>query len=495
VSTELAWVGSQLAGVVVIAALVNRFARSHRPRLRRVVTLFVLYVGLLGASLAIERVDDAWAERLAVAADLFRVISIINMAGMAVFLLLLPALKIRLPTIAGDLFVGVCYIVATVVVLTEHGIDPSSVVATGAIASAVLAISLQTTLGNILGGVALQLDGSISEGDYVQLDATRHGRVRAVRWRHTIVDTPDGITIIVPNAQLLANHITILVPRHSPWPARLEIRFAVALLHAPALVTRLVTEGLRRSPVDNVAVEPRPSCTCLELERWDGVAVYAARYHPIDVSRRDESDSALRSRVHAILLREGIPLTSKDRPQAPSVQGNLESLRAVTLFQACTDDELQELAEDVAVVPYAAGEVILRQGTAAKWLYVMRSGTVEVRTRRDLDGTGPAREQEGVVATLVAPDFFGEMGLLTGELRNADVVAKTDVECVRIGRDVINRLMDKRPEIATELSERLAARRVELEAVQTGLDEAARASLEDRERQRIRDGIMRFFGL
>jgi CRP-like cAMP-binding protein len=407
----------------------------------------------------------------------------------------LPAISIKLPTIAGDLFVGVCHIVASVVVLTRHGIDPSGVVATGAIASAVMAISLQATLGNILGGVALQLDGSIAEGDYIQLDGGRHGRVRAVRWRHTIVDTPDGITVIVPNAQLLATSITILMPRQLARPARLEIRFAVAIHHAPAHVTRLVAEGLARSPIDNVAAEPRPTCVCVELERPDGVAVYAARYHPVDVSRRDDSDSLLRARIHVILLREGIPLTSKEKPQAPAIQGHLDGLRAVSLFQSCTEDELQSLAESLTFVAYAAGEVILRQGTPARWLYVMRSGTVEVRRRFDPDGTGPAREHVGVVATLTAPDFFGEMGLLTGELRNADVIAQTDVECLRIGRDAITRLMEKRPEIAGELSERLAARRVGLEAVQDDLDEASKASLRDREQQRIRDGIMRFFGL
>jgi CRP-like cAMP-binding protein len=358
-----------------------------------------------------------------------------------------------------------------------------------------MAISLQATLGNILGGVALQMDGSISEGDYIQLDGARHGRVRAVRWRHTIVDTPDGITIIVPNAQLLANNITVLMPRQLQRPARIEIRFAVALHHAPAQVIRIVTEGLRRSPIENVASEPPPSCVCIELERWDGVAVYAARYHPIDVSRRDDSDSLVRARVHAVLLRDGIPLTSKERAPAPAIQGRLEALRAVSLFQSCTEDELQSLAEEVTSVAYAAGEVILRQGTVAKWLYVMRSGTVEVRARYDSDGSGPAPEHVGIVASLTAPDFFGEMGLLTGELRNADVIASTDVECLRIGREAITRLMEKRTEIASELSERLAARRIELEAVQTDLDEASRQTRRDRERERIRDGIMRFFGL
>lgn len=494
-SSELAWVGGQLAGVVIIATLVNRYARQHRRRLRRVVTLFAIYVAALGGALALPPLDQDWADRFAVASDLFRVISLINMGGMAVFLLLLPAVSIRLPTITGDLIIGLCYIVATVVVLSEHGLDPSSVIATGAIVSAVLAISLQATLGNILGGVALQLDGSISEGDYIQLENGRHGRVRAVRWRHTLLETSDETTIIVPNALLLANNITVVVPRDSHQLARNAVTFSVALGHAPAQVVKLVTEGLARSPIPNVATSPRPSCVCTELRNDFGFATYAARFHVQDVTRRDETDSAVRARIHTILMRHSIPLSSKDRITTPTPESVLETLRSVALFQSCTEDELQLLAEDVTFVPYHAGEVIVRQGTMAKWLYIMKAGTVEVRARIDADGPGPWPEQSGVVATLHAPDFFGENGVLLGGERNADVVAQTDVECLRIGRDAINRLMEARPEIASELSEKLAARQVALEEVRTDLDEAARARRTEREQARIRDGIMRFFGL
>jgi CRP-like cAMP-binding protein/small-conductance mechanosensitive channel len=493
--SELVWVGSQLAGVFLIAALVNRFARAHRPRLRRVVTLFAIYVAMLGLALTIDRVDAEWSERLFIASDLFRVISIINMAGMLLFLILLPAVSIRLPMIAGDLFVGLCYIVATVVVLTRHGLNPSSVIATGAVVSAVLVISLQTTLGNILGGVALQLDGSISEDDYIQLDNGRHGRVRAVRWRHTILETADSATIIVPNALLLASNITILVPRHTQRAARTSVTFTVALTFAPARVTKLVGDALARSPIDNVALEPAPSCVCTDTTRTDGFATYAARYFVIDVARRDDTDALVRARIHTILLRAGIPLSSKDRIVTPAIEGYVETLRSVSLLQSCTDDELQALADTLTFVPYAAGEVIVRQGTPSRWLYIIRSGTVEVRARFDPDGAGPAREHMGVVATLTAPDFFGEMGLLTGEPRNADVVASTDVECLRIGRDAIDGLLAARPEVANELSERLAARRGALDAVRTDLDEASRVALSARERERIRDGIKRFFGL
>ena len=125
----------------------------------------------------------------------------------------------------------------------------------------------------------------------------------------------------------------------------------------------------------------------------------------------------------------------------------------------------------------------------------MTSGTVEVRTRVDPDGDGPAREHSGLVATLTAPDFFGEMGMMTGEPRGADVIAKTDVECLRLYKDAFEKIVKERPEIATELSEKLAERRIKLGAVREDLGDESRHSLSEREGERIRDGIKKFFGL
>lgn len=66
--------------------------------------------------------------------------------------------------------------------------DPTSLFATSAVITAVLAFAMQDTLGNVLGGVALQLDNSLRVGDWVKLDDVS-GRVTDVLWRFTAVGT------------------------------------------------------------------------------------------------------------------------------------------------------------------------------------------------------------------------------------------------------------------------------------------------------------------
>jgi CRP-like cAMP-binding protein len=77
--------------------------------------------------------------------------------------------------------------------------------------------------------------------------------------------------------------------------------------------------------------------------------------------------------------------------------------------------------EQVAV---GAGEVVVREGDAADWFYVIKEGTCAVSKR--------TAQEEAVVAYLVRGDTFGEDALLTNSTRNATVTMKTDGQLMRL---------------------------------------------------------------
>src|SRR5262249_27508278 len=162
------------------------------------------------------------------------------------------------------------------------------------------------TLGNILGGVALQLDGSIHEGDWIQLENGRQGRVRAVRWRHTVLETRDWSTIIVPNAQLLANNITILGKRDDRHvPQRTRVWFNVDFRFSPTKVIQVVTEALVGANIQGVATDPPPNVLCMDFtkERRESFATYAVRYWLTDLAADDPTSSRVRARIYTALRR------------------------------------------------------------------------------------------------------------------------------------------------------------------------------------------------
>jgi CRP-like cAMP-binding protein len=287
--------------------------------------------------------------------------------------------------------------------------------------------------------------------------------------------------------------------------------FNVDFRFAPSRIVQVVTEALHAASIENVADDPRPSVVCMDFTRdmRESVASYAVRYWILDLASDDPTSSRVRARIYTALQRAHIPLAVpahtafvelKDEARAArrterQLDERFAALQTVHLFRSLTDDELRTLAAGMSHVMYTSGEIVTRQGAVAHWLYVLTSGSAEIRTHVDPDGPGGRPEQHVVVAQLTAPDFFGEMSLMTGELRSADVVATSDIDCFRLGRETFKTVLLGRPEIATELSEKLATRRVELIAARDGLDATSKRAREASERERILRGIKAFFAL
>lgn len=494
-------------GMLLTAALVNRFAPQKRSRLRRIWMLFLVHLLALGlARFASYERAAAWVTRLTIGADLFGAFAFVNVGAVLLLDVVLPRLKVELASITTDLAVGISYIFVTLAVLRGAGLNPTEAVATGAVVSAVIALSLQSTLGNILGGVALQVDGSIKVGDWVQLDNGKQGKVTRIRWRHTVVETRDFDAIIVPNASLLASNITVLGRRGGRTvPHRMWVYFHVDHRFSPGRVIDVVRDALHAAPIENVAADPKPNVICYDLghERRTSFALYAVRYFLTDLAVDDPTSSAIRVRIHAALRRAEIPLAmpatavfvSEDderraqRREDKQHRAHVEALRGVEFFRALSNAELESLAPHLRYAPFGAGETMTRQGAVAHWLYIMCSGRAEVRT--SVDGNNEYK----VLSVLEAPSFFGEMGLMTGEPRQASVVALTEVDCYRLEKSGFQRVLQERPEIANELSTLLAHRKVELIAARDGLSHAQKQAQEDSERERILGRIQEFFGL
>jgi CRP-like cAMP-binding protein len=416
----------------------------------------------------------------------------------------MPALGVRPGAITGDVVVGALYLFSGLGVLKAAGFSPTSVVTTSALVGGILAFSLQNTLGNIIGGVALQLDGSIHVDDWIQLPDGTQGKVVAIRWRHTVVETRDWWSIVVPNASLLAQNIIILGKRiGKPHQYRKWVYFNVDFRFAPSHVIDVVRDALWSAPIEGVSADPKPSVICYDFAKdgRDSFGYYAVRYWLTDFPNDDPTNSRIRTRIYTALKRANIPLarpvqTLFVQPEEDEAahtarvkERRVHAVESVELFCSLTPEERAFVAEHLRYAPFTAGETCTKQGAVAHWLYILTSGKVEIR--RHVDGDAAAR----AVATIEAPTFFGEMGLMTGEPRSADVVALTDVECYRLDKEGVQRVLTERPEAAAEFSKTLAARRVELASVVEDLDAEARKSRMASEETRILDRIQEFFGL
>src|SRR5262249_52333074 len=251
---------------------------KKRRHIRRSAILALLYLVACGTWIGLGLVDQPSAARTArEVGELLGVLTAVNLGALTLFDLALPAIKIELATILSDIGVGVMYLVAALATMRRAGVDFSGILATSALLTTITAFSLQSTLSNVVGGVALQFDESIKVGDWVQLENGRQGRVREIRWRYTVIETRDWDTLVVPNAALLSGTIMILGKRAGdPLQHRMTLHFNIDFRFSPTDVTRAVDEALQSAPIEGIADSPKPHCLCFDLarEHKNSFAVY-----------------------------------------------------------------------------------------------------------------------------------------------------------------------------------------------------------------------------
>jgi small-conductance mechanosensitive channel len=406
---------------------------------------------------------------------------VIRLGAMLLFRSVLPLLRLNLPRIIEDLLTTLMVVVWAGMWLRMSGMDFSSVVTTSAVLTGIIAFSMQETLGNILGGLALQFDSSIRVGDWVRIDDLS-GRVVEVRWRYTAIETRNRETVVVPNSQLMRGRFMVIGSRDgSALRWRRSLNFALV---SEAGVHR-IREVLERAVIDadiaGVAREPAPSTVLADL--LPGGGRFVLRYWLTDPQHDEFTDGEVRMHCEAALARNGIQVAVPveehhivkenegfhSARKAAEQRLRVAALRKVDLFGTLVDDELAELASHLTHAPFAAGDVMTRQGAIAHWLYLIVSGEAEVW----VEGAQGTRAQ---VATIGSGNVFGEMGMMTGEPRRATVIARTHVDCYRLGKDGFRQILAIRPDIASEIAKVLAERKVALVQQQSSADNARRQS-------------------
>ena len=128
-----------------------------------------------------------------------------------------------------------------------------------------------------------------------------------------------------------------------------------------------------------------------------------------------------------------------------------DHLRNVPIFTDLSDSDLNRIASKMVSRDYEKGQMILLEESTGETFFIITSGTVKV-TRLSDDG------REVILALLGGSDFFGEMSLLDGEGRSANIVANEDAEVMTLSRRDFLEYLETYPKIAIALLEELAVR-------------------------------------
>ena len=129
----------------------------------------------------------------------------------------------------------------------------------------------------------------------------------------------------------------------------------------------------------------------------------------------------------------------------------VDHLKNVPIFSDLSDSDLTKIATKMIPREYEKVKMILLEESHGESFFIITSGAVKV-TRLSDDG------REVILAILGESDFFGEMSLLDGGGRSANIVANETANMLTLSRRDFLDCLESYPKIAISLLEELAIR-------------------------------------
>ncbi len=126
-------------------------------------------------------------------------------------------------------------------------------------------------------------------------------------------------------------------------------------------------------------------------------------------------------------------------------------LERVPLFSELSDKELTELANCLEEQKYKKDTVVVYETEEGSTLFIIKKGNVKISRMSD-------KGKEVILAILTEGDFFGEMSLLDGLARSANVTTTCETDLYLLRREDFLSLIGSNPSIAIGLLKELALR-------------------------------------
>ncbi len=140
----------------------------------------------------------------------------------------------------------------------------------------------------------------------------------------------------------------------------------------------------------------------------------------------------------------------------------IDFLSTVSIFSEIDKDSLNEVSEITTERTYPKGSMIILEEEYGDKLFIVQSGTVKI-TRVNDEG------KEVILALLGSSEIFGEMAILDGESRSANVLAQEACSLLVISSEDFIKILKKNFKVSfalmSELAKKLRKSDLQIEAL------------------------------
>jgi len=433
--------------VLLILGELHETLTQRRSPAARVVRLLRNYVAPVAALLVLisqtgsTEIDPSWSQIVATVLGFLVILVLINGLNVALFTTARKGTwRDRLPSIFVDVgrFLLITVLIA-VLFSWVWGADIGGLFTALGIGSIVIGLALQNAVGSVLSGLLLLFEQPFQLGDHLRVGDVR-GRVVEVNWRSVHIRTVSAV-VIVPNSELAGTSFSNLTRKDGPFSACTMVQFATD--DPPAIVIRVMTQVAADLPMTVAGAAPSADAFAAgEYEVTIPVATASDEYGALSEFRR---------RLWYAARRAGLKLDRDYYVEYDTVERRREMLVRFCAALYCAPDELGQHADRVRIERYVEGEKLQHIGEVPDGIRLIDSGSALMV----VEAAGGARIS---VTDLTLGDIVG-LTSLTRQGINAAVYATTEVAALFVPVDVLDRLVDERPELARDFGREIDNRR------------------------------------
>jgi CRP-like cAMP-binding protein len=186
----------------------------------------------------------------------------------------------------------------------------------------------------------------------------------------------------------------------------------------------------------------------------DGYVVYQIRYVcKVSIGMRS-SETYLMSALKKFLGAASIDMSSSlvQIPINQDILNNttrLINVYKMSILKALSRDEIISLSKKINTIYTAPKEHLIKKGEIADSMYIISEGSLEVSI---INNEGKSI----IVATLWPGQNVGEMSLLTGAPRSADVYSRSNATLLEIKKEDLSPILKSNPQLIDKISDDLA---------------------------------------
>ncbi|MBU3623819.1 mechanosensitive ion channel family protein [Polynucleobacter sp. AP-Latsch-80-C2] len=358
--------------------------------------------------------------------------------------------------------------------------------ASGAIGFGIVYV-MREAIADVVACIQIQSDGLISIGDQIQVRGDGGGYYEIVQMdrRMVTIKTVLQYTVRVPNRRFINMDYINLSKQTTEMGARRILELDLDSGNDADRVIELLSQAAEYTIKNDPNFFPWYRAFLAKIN--NGTYTFFLVYECNPTIPPIRSNGIVNLSIARFFKLGGINMNStvevfKSSEIIDTVKNRLKDVYRLGILKALSVEQVIQLTDAAQIVNCRANQHLIEKGHTADSMYILIEGSLEV--------TIPKDEEEVVVASIWPGDCVGEMSLLTGEPRSANVRAKVNSTLLEITKANIAPIFETHPELIEEISAVLEKRKA---ANQILLNKTIDADEVEKDIKALAKKILKFF--